>query len=232
MDGDLLLHTLFPHGVGHSNVTSVLATVSGTGESGLEDLLVGVDNASHLVLDLVTTFDLSGLLGVGTDGSVYLSVEFLKRLGLVGLKALDPATELLLVLGGIRLFKLVHVDLDVETEDLVSVLLALAGLIGVLSLLLSPGLAGSWVSPGGMWNVKSSIAGALQAAEDPGAGCGSGKTDVEDSHEWPAFREVLVGVPVFSGGLFESLIQLVHTELLEKSSGKEKTSAVSSGVIS
>ncbi len=232
VDGDLLLDASLPLLICHLLIALVLTAVVGLRQRGDVHLLIRVDNTCHLVLDLVATLDLGGLLGVGTDLLMDFGVEGLKSLDLVGFEALDPAAELLFVLGSVRFLELVHVDLDVRAEDLVSVLLATIGLVGVLSLLLFPLLVGTGVPPGGMRDVKTSIAGALQAPEDPRSGRGPGEPDIEHGHEGPALLEVLIGLPVLSGGLFESLVQLVHAELLQESPREKKPGAIGGWVVS
>jgi len=93
------------------------------------------------------------------------------------------------------------------------------------------GLAGSWEPPGVMRNVQSSVAGALQGSEDPGAAGGPLETDVQEALEWVSLGLMLGDIVSPAVSLGDSLVHGVHAEGLKDSPGEEEAGAVGGGVV-
>jgi hypothetical protein len=183
-------------------------------------------------------------LGVLSDLGVDLLVEGLEVGGLALGHGSFPALELLGVFIFVGLLEEFHVVLDVDSVDVVSVLLGvvdvgLGGLLGGCFSSLSSGgsslldvVAGE--SLGVMGNEDSSVNGALHGSEDSVSSGGSNETDIEESLERSSFlldEVLLVEVEEFSISSLNSLVEGVHAEVSEQSSGEQETGRVGSGVV-
>ena len=202
----------------------------------LDELLASLDGLSSWLG--VSSLLLS--VWVGVDGSVDLLVKLLEGLGLGGSKALLPVGELSLELGGILLLELVHVVVDMDTEDSVSVDLGVVLGLDLLSidLLASLVLDGvgvgsnvTWESLGLVGNVDSTIASTLHNTEDSSTGGGSVDTNIEESLEWSLVLNLVINVVVLTVDVAVALVHVGKTNLLKESSSEEETCAVSSGVV-
>lgn len=96
---------------------------------------------------------------------------------------------------------------------------------------LSLGFCRTWESSGVMWDVKSTIACTFEGTEDSGASSGPLETNIQKASEWSSLALMLRNVISSSVSLGDTLIHSVHSEGLEKSSGKEEASAVSRWVV-
>lgn len=181
-----------------------------------------------------------GSVWVGDDGRVDLLVEILAGLDLSSSKALLPLRELSLEGSGVLLLELGHVSLNMRSENLssvdlgVEVGLSLVGSDSLSSLvldLLNLSVSVSWESLGLMWNVDSTIASSLHDREDSSSGGGSVDTNIEESLEWSLVLNIVINVEVLSVDIGVALVHVGETNLLEKSSGEEKTGGISSRVV-
>ena len=224
------------------SVVSVVGGDSGVGDPLsalgvlLDELLSGGDDLSGWLL-------VSGLLDsiwVGNDGLVDLLVDIFTGLCLVGGKALFPLGEMSLELLRVFLLHGVHVGGNMLSEDSVSMGRSvefgfdLIGILGLSSLVLDDfdsGVLISWESLGLMWDVESSITSSLKGTEASGSSGGSVDTDIEESLEWSLVLNVFVNVEVFTSDIRVGSVHVGETDLLEQSSGKEESGAVSGGIV-
>merc|ERR1719411_2551124 len=180
------------------------------------ELLVG----PPLLGDLLLGLGLAG--GVGADGGVGLLVHGLHAVGVN--TELDVPGELLLVGLLVLLHQVVHVVGDVLSEDVLAVDVGVE--LAVVAVLLVE--AGEPLA--GVGDVDAAVDGALHGAEHLGAGGGPGQADVQAGVEGRPVALVLnqevVAVDLQLAGVHG--VQLV---LLQKPPCKQKTGAVSGGVV-
>ena len=81
-----------------------------------------------------------------------------------------------------------------------------------------------------MRNVKTSITGSLKGTEDSGTSGGSLDTNIHKGLEW-SLISIAFNEEHFTINLIVGLVHFSESDLLQKSSGNEKTSAVASGVV-
>lgn len=214
------------------------------GESSVSDPLVtlGVleDGLVTLLEDLSSWVLVSSSLHsvwVGKNLLVDLLVEFLVGLNLGGGKGLLPLAELSLELLWVFLLEEVGVVGNVSSKDSGSKDGSVINSLGLLNVLRLSSLVGdnlslgslvTWESLGLVWNVKSSIASSLQDSEDSGSGGSGVDTNIEESLEWSLVLNIIINVEVLSVDVGVSSVHIGKTNLLEKSSGQEKTSGISS----
>jgi len=223
--------------------------------SGLSLLLVQSSVSQPLLalgvlenLSLAVGDNLSDWLGVAlslnsvwlsNDGLVNLLVKIFTGLKLGGGEALVPLGEEDLVLGWVFLLDLVHVGSNVSTEDSILVDLSVVRGLGLLGISGLSSLVGNdldlrfgvtWESLNGMRNVKTSIASTLECSEDSGTSGGSLDTNIKESLEWSLLTFAL-NEEHFTVNLIGWLVVLIKSDLLEESSGNQKTGAVMSGVV-
>lgn len=188
----------------------------------------------------VLSLDL-GLSGALSDFLVDLLVEGFHVGDLGGVEVLGPSAELLLELGGVVLLELVHVGLDVETEDVLSVFLGVVSALGLAFLddlaSLSCGNGSllevvAWESLGVVGDVDASVNSALHGSEHSVSSGGSDETNVEKSLERSSVfvDAFFVDVEELSVG-FNTLVDVSHAEGSEESSGAEETSSVGGSVV-
>jgi hypothetical protein len=217
-----------------------------SGSSGLGDPLLSLGVLEDLVLawgdNLSNWLGISGGLlsvWVGNDGLVDLLVDIFAGLGFVGGEALVPLGEEGLVLGWVFLLDGVHVVGNMGTEDsflmdlsviLGSRFIGIGGLTSLVGNDFDLGLGVTWESLGGVRNVDSSIASTLKGTEDSGTGGGSLDTDIHKSLEWSLFTFAL-DEEHFTIDLGVGLVLFSESNLLQESSGEEKTGGVASGVV-
>jgi hypothetical protein len=199
-------------------------------------------------LSLTVGDDLSDWLGIslslnsvwiGNDGLVDLLVELFAGLGLGGGEALVPLGEENLILGWVFLLDSVHVGGNMSTEDSIFMdlsvissgsLLGIGGLSSLVGDNLDLGFDVTWESLDVMRNVKSSIASTLKGTEDSGTSGGSLDTNIKEGLEWSLFTFAL-DEEHFSVNLLLGLVVLIKSNLLEESSGNQKTGAVMGRVV-
>jgi len=168
--------------------------------------------------------DLSGSLssllgdtsGVGPDGLVGSRVDGLEGLSI---EDLVPLFELLVEFLGVLGLEVIEVLLDVNTEDVFSVLsgVELADLL-VLGLLLSSlvdlGLVNfdvhTWESSVLVGDEESTVAGSLHSTEDTVSSGGSVETDIKEGLEGSSFITMIVSGPVLSINLVVSWEHFIH----------------------
>lgn len=127
---------------------------------------------------------------------------------------------------GILLGQLVHVLVDVGTENPLEVSL---GVVGVVH---AP-LFGLFVTAellDGVGDVETAILSTLEDRENPGTHQSPDQTNVEDDLEGPPLVILVFDVEFFLVLLFDTLDLLVHTDLLEDPPGDQETGLVTSGV--
>merc|ERR1712002_1260429 len=147
------------------------------------------------------------------DGGVSVSVH---RLHAISSHAvLHELTELLLVSLFILVEEALHVLGDVSPED---VLLVDLGVV-------------FGESPVAVRDVDAPVDGALERAEDLGAGGGAGEADVEVGAEGAVLSVDVLHAEILAVGLRLTLVDLVEAELSEDSPGDEQTGAVGGGVV-
>jgi len=183
---------------------------------------------------------LSWALWVSSDSLVDSGVHILEGLAL---ESLLPLGELLLEPLWVLLLKEVIVLLNVDTENVLSVLLGGEDLLGLLLLILldlatlvSDNLSllktESWESSGLVRNVEATIAGTLHGSEDTVTGGGADKTNIEVSLEWASLslgansHGVVLSVDVVVA--LEGVVELLG---LEESAGAQQTGGISGGVV-
>ena len=93
------------------------------------------------------------------------------------------------------------------------------------------GFSGTRESSGVVGDVEASIAGTFEGTEDSGTGGGSLESDVKMSLERSPLA-LMFGDIIFSAISFsDTLVHTIHALLLEESPSKEKSGAVSRGVV-
>jgi len=182
----------------------------GKSETSGTELLVALDGLALLL-------DEGGIL---TDALVGILVDLLE---LVGSDALLLVAAELTVIGlRILLKKLLHVVGDVATIDV------LAEDFSVESLLLVIPANKTALAVG---HVETTIKSTLHSGEHTAAGGGTGKTNIEQSLEGTTLVELLDGVEGSTSGLLDTRIELIHAELLVKTTSHKKTSCIGSRVV-
>jgi len=156
-------------------------------------------------------------------------VKFLKSIS--GVIVLDVSSELSLVLLVILFFEVLHVLTNVSSED------SLLVHLGVVFLGVSVVSRESLLR---VWDVKSSVSGSLEGSEDSGTSGGGLGSNIQQTSERFLLvvdfsNEVLLLV-VLSGDdvsidFSVSFVGLIKSNLLQQSSGAQKTSGISSGVV-
>lgn len=174
----------------------------------------------------VSLHSLLGESGVLADTFESLSVKVFDGFNLGGLEGLDPFGEVELVFFGVAFLHFVHVVVDMNTEDSVSVHFGVVGfvLVGIL------GESGETL--GVVGDVQTSVNGTFQSTENTVTGGGGDQTDVQHSLEGLLTVHVVVvhGV-VFTVNFLLAFILLVQLVFLEESAGAEETSGVAGGVV-
>jgi len=135
---------------------------------------------------------------------------------------LNVLTELLSVSFFIVFLQFFHVLSDVSTEDVFAVGFSVEFVFVVVV---------TRESLGGVWDVKATVDGSFQGAENFVSGGGSGETGVEEASEWTWTVVGWLYVVFVTIDFFLSLVEFVELHLGEKSSGEEETGAVVSGVV-
>jgi hypothetical protein len=171
---------------------------------------------------------LLGERGVLLDGLEELGVEFFAGINAVVLEAFVPSAELLgvvFVASGLELF---HVLVDVDTENSLSVNLRVElVLVSITSALVETG-----ESAGLVGNVDSAVTSSLHGSENSVTSGSAYQTNVQKGLERSAVIMGLIGnVVLISGDLFVSLVERVHLQLGEQSTGQQQTSCIGSRVV-
>mmetsp|Transcript_52016 Transcript_52016/g.59410 ORF Transcript_52016/g.59410 Transcript_52016/m.59410 type:complete len:306 (-) Transcript_52016:19-936(-) len=174
------------------------------------------------------------LVGVLLDLGVDLLVGFFDGRNLHFLQVLDPFAELTLVLVSIFGFQQVHIFLDVNTHDVLSVDFGVefTFIIFITTLGNTSGESGF-----AMGDVETSITSSLKSTEDSGTSGSSGETNIEDSLEGLSsvflitVLHFVMGVIVVTGNFGNTSEGLFQTDSLQDSAGQQQTGTVSSGVV-
>lgn len=133
-----------------------------------------------------------------------------------------PLGELFLESALIFFLELVHIGLDVETEDMFSVFFGVVLTNGLTLGNNFTSLSGlgcslfeviSWESLGVVGNVDTSVNSTLEGSENSASGGGSNETNIEESLEWSSVLvdTFLSDIEEFSVSRFDSLVELGHT---------------------
>jgi hypothetical protein len=154
------------------------------------------------------------------DLSLDLGVELLEAISSCILKSGSPLAELTLKAIVSFLLQDAHMLVNVDTEDTVSMDLGI-----IFALVVS--LLKSWEAPLLVGDVESSVTSTLKAAKHSVTGGCVHQSDIEDSLEWPSVLFVLRNIVKSSVDLVDSLVSVVHVELLKQTAGQQKTCAVS-----
>lgn len=180
-------------------------------------------------------------LGALSDVGVQLLVDSFEG-GSLGLgKSSVPLAELFLESVLVFLLEVVHVALNVETIDVISVFF---GIVGALSFSLFDDLASlsslglglleviSGESLGVVGDKDASINSTLEGSEHSVSSGGSNETNIKECLEGSSVLDSLfVDIEVFSISGFNTLVEIVHAQFSEQSSGDEETSSVGSSVV-
>lgn len=92
----------------------------------------------------------------------------------------------------------------------------------------------SWESVAGMRNVETTITSSLHGTKDSGTSGGFSEANIEMALEWASALAILIGglgELEFSGDFLDTSEELVKSELLEGSAGKEEAGGVSGGPV-
>jgi len=90
----------------------------------------------------------------------------------------------------------------------------------------------TWESVMVMWNVDTSISSSFQSTEESGTSGSSLDSDIKESLEWSLIAFHMIGsAVVFTIKSIGTLVITIKLNLLQQSSGEQKTSAVRSRVI-
>jgi len=157
---------------------------------------------------------------ISPDSSVSVAVHLLDAIGCNSI--LHKLTELLLVGLFIILQQGLHVIGDMLAEDVTLVN------FGVVLFALGVETGKALVA---VRDVDAAIDGALQRAEDLGAGRRAGETDVKISPEGTVLSIDILDAKVFAVGFRLTFVDLVETILGQDSPSDEETRAVGSGVV-
>lgn len=191
------------------------------------------DSSSFLVI--------LGSLGALSDIGVQLLVDSFEGGGLGLGEGGVPLAELLLESVLVFLLEVVHVALNVETIDVISVFL---GIVGALSFSLFDDLASlsslglglleviSGESLGVVGHENTSINSTLESSENSVSSGGSNETNIKEGLEGSSVLDPLfVDIKVLSISGFNTLVEIVHAQFGEQSSGEEETGGVGSSVV-
>jgi len=204
---------------------------------GVDSRFTWSNDLSGWLSSLLDWLSLWGLLDLGVD----LLVNILAGLSLHGGEALLPLRELGLELGSVLLLEGIHVSGNMASEDVVSMDLGVEIILG--SFFFTSGLTSlvddfldftsveTWESLGVMWDVDSTIASTLKSSENSRTGSGSGSSNIKEGLEWSLILAVILDVEVLTIDLSVDGVHAVELNLLQQSSGDEKTGAISSGVV-
>ena len=186
--------------------------------------------SDHVVLLVLSIGVLgSGLLGesgVLADVFVSLGVQSFNRFNLGGLQALSPLRELLLEFFLTLFLKLVHVVVNMNTENTISVDF---GFIGVVLVFI---LVGTRETLGVMRDIQTTIDGSLKGTEDTVTSGSGDQTNIQNGLEGVLAVHVVVdhGV-VFTVDFSLAFVLFVQFVFLEKSTGTKETSGIGGGVV-
>ena len=175
---------------------------------------------------------------VSSDCLMGSSVDSFEALSLEGLR---PSGELLIEGSLILLLQLVEVLLDMNTEDVLSVLintehfLSLNDFVSLSSSLVGGGFGllqtESWESLLRVRDVESSVAGTLHGSEDTVSSGGAHETNIKEGLEWALLLTTLSNVVVGSIDLAVSSELSVQSLKLKESTGAEESGGVGRGVV-
>ena len=187
-------------------------------------LSVSILTIESNIIDVV----LLGGRRISTDGLVSVGVDILQHI--TGDTVLDVTGELSLVGFAVFLLESAHVLSNGLTEDLVTVSLSIVGLLFTVVTIEAGVLVG---------DINTTIVATLKDGENTSTSSGSAETDIEVAAERTLLAEFSDEVSLlitfagldFTVNLLVALVHLSHTELSQKTSGAEETSAVSSSVV-
>lgn len=221
-DLNLLLDFGSPLFDGQSSVSEVLALLGD--DDGFVLIIEGLGGDSSLLLGRPG--------GVSSDGSENLGVEGLDVLDSVLLEAFEPKSEVSFVLLGVVLLHVLHVLVDVASEDSVSVHI---GVVLELSLSVVLGDGSTIEVSGVVRDVETTVTGALKDGVHSVSNSGTDESDIKDGLEGSLILTVGLGdgsdVVVLTTDISLALVHGVHTDLLEQSSGEEETGSIGGGVV-
>jgi len=171
---------------------------------------------------VVTQFEgIAGLVRLGTDGIVARAVHIFKTISVD--TGGDELRELLGISFLILFLEVTHVLSNVSTEDVVAVNLGISFKLVTFTLL---GTGETTVVVG---DVKTTITSTLQGTEDTRTSGSSTKTDIEEGLERSGTIIIGFDVVVFTINLGLSFV--IKAKLGVDTTGKEETSAISSGIV-
>jgi hypothetical protein len=169
-----------------------------------------------LILRFLLTSLVDLLEGVLADLLVCLLVQLLQSIGLNLI--IDVALELGLVSLLIVVGKGLHILGDVTTKDVFAQGLGIE-LLGLHVV--------TWEAVLGVGDENATVGSTLHGTEDTGASGSAVKTNIEEGLEWSSLALLRsLGELVLSISLLNTLEVLIHAELLENTTGDQKTSAV------
>lgn len=179
-------------------------------------------------------------VGALSDGSVSSLVNISERLSLEGLL---PLRELLFEASRVLRLEKVIILLDVDTENVLKMLLSAEILPDLLLLLLSTTLllasvdlwllhAATGEASVAVGDVETTIASTLHGTENSVSGGGTGETDIEVGLEWLSLGVSISDVVKLTVSLGLANMGSVHLLVLKESTGEKKTSGVGCSVVS
>lgn len=164
--------------------------------------------------------------GILADTFVSLSVQSFNGINFGGLQAFSPLGELLLEVFLSLFLELIHVVVNMNTENTVSVDFSFVGVIFVLI------LVGTGETFGVMGDVHTTIDGSFKSTENTVTSGGGHQTEVQDGLEGMLAIHIVVdhGV-VLTVDFSLTFVLFVQFVFLEKSTGTKETSGISSGIV-
>jgi len=188
------------------------------------DTLLTLSKSKTSGTELLVTLDslllLLGEGGISTDSLVGVLVDLLELISSDAL--LLVAAELTVISLRILLKKLLHVVSDVTTEDVLAENLSVE-----LLLLIAPTDEATLA----VRDVETTIKSTLHSSEHTAASGGTVETDIEKGLEGTTLVELLDGAEGSTSSLLNTRIELIHAELLVKTTSNKKTSGVGSSVV-
>lgn len=169
---------------------------------------------------------LFGESGVFADLFMGLGIHGFDRLSLGSFQALSPLGELFVKVFLTLFLELIHVVINMNSENTVSVDF---GIISVLLIIIS---IGSRETLGVVRNIHSTVNSSLEGTEDTVTSGSGHQTNIQNGFERVFAIHIVVdhGI-VFSVDFSLALVLFIQFVFLEKSTGAEKSSGIGSGVV-
>lgn len=230
--------------LGHFSLNSLSASILADLLLSQPLLLLGVlkDQSRSSLNNLADGLLLAGNLSsdrVLSDGGVGSFVNIFERFAT---KSLLPLAELSLEISWLFTLEQIVVLLDVDTHDVLKMLLSaevclrLLLLFNTATLLLTNSCLRLLPSETReallvVRNVEATIAGTLHGTENSVTGGGSDETNIKVSLEWASFAILVLNVVQFAIGSGYTSKLAIDSLILEQSTGEKKTGSVGGGIV-